>query len=177
VDELRGSGAGSGSGWVAVGPLERGGRGGSNGGRMAVAVAVLAKLRWCLKESKKPSDVDELRGSGAGSGSGWVAVVPFERGGRGGSNGGRMAVAVAVSSEISPDRRVAVAVNSGCKQWLWKRGARWDGEWQWLGGSGTIRKRRARRFEWYRLGGGSGCIGRVAVGFVKGGCCGSGFDF
>jgi hypothetical protein len=39
--------AGSGSGWVAVGPLDRGGHGGSNGGSWSVAVAVLAELwRW-----------------------------------------------------------------------------------------------------------------------------------
>jgi hypothetical protein len=25
-------------------------------------------------------------------------------------------------------------------------------EWQWLGGSGTVGKRRSRRFEWYKIG-------------------------
>jgi hypothetical protein len=39
-------------------------------------------------------------------------------------------------------------------EWLWR-----GGEWQWLAGSGVIRKRRLRRFEWYRLGCGSGSIG------------------
>jgi hypothetical protein len=41
---VRGCGMGSGSGWVAVGPLKRGDRGGSNGGEKRVAVAVLAEL-------------------------------------------------------------------------------------------------------------------------------------
>jgi hypothetical protein len=37
----------------------------------------------------------------------------------------------------------------------------WRGqEWQWQGGSGTSRKRRSVRFEWYRLESGSGSIGR-----------------
>eukprot|EP00161_Ancyromonas_sigmoides_P016258 TRINITY_DN4334_c1_g1_i4.p1 TRINITY_DN4334_c1_g1~~TRINITY_DN4334_c1_g1_i4.p1 ORF type:complete len:178 (+),score=10.33 TRINITY_DN4334_c1_g1_i4:194-727(+) len=35
----------------------------------------------------------------------------------------------------------------------------WHGEWQWPGGSGVIRKRRSRPFDWYRLGCGSGSIG------------------
>jgi hypothetical protein len=39
-------GTGSGSGWVAVVPLDRGDRCGSNGIKMGVAVAVLAEL--CL---------------------------------------------------------------------------------------------------------------------------------
>jgi hypothetical protein len=37
-------------------------------------------------------------------------------------------------------------------------------EWQWLGGSGTVGKRRSVRFEWYQIQGGSGSIGGVAVG-------------
>jgi hypothetical protein len=37
---------------------------------------------------------------GVGSGSGWVAVVPVDRGDQRGSNGGKMAVAVAISAEI-----------------------------------------------------------------------------
>jgi hypothetical protein len=34
-----------------------------------------------------------------------------------------------------------------------------DGEWQWLGGSGFIRKRRSVRFEWWWFECGSGSIG------------------
>jgi hypothetical protein len=41
------------------------------------------------------------------------------------------------------------------------RGWQWRKEWQWLGGSGTVGKRRSGRFEWYRLECGSGSIGRV----------------
>jgi hypothetical protein len=37
---------------------------------------------------------------GVGSGSGWVAVVPFDRSDQGGSNGISLAVSVAVSSKI-----------------------------------------------------------------------------
>jgi hypothetical protein len=40
----------------------------------------------------------------------------------------------------------------------------WHREWQWQGGSGVIRQRRSRRFEWYRLQFGSGSIGRVGIG-------------
>jgi hypothetical protein len=36
-------------------------------------------------------------------------------------------------------------------------------EWQWLGGSGTIRRRRSVRFEWWWLESGSGSIGRVVA--------------
>jgi hypothetical protein len=39
-----GCGSTSGSGWVAVGLLERGDQGGSNGGKLTVAVAILAEL-------------------------------------------------------------------------------------------------------------------------------------
>jgi hypothetical protein len=38
------------------------------------------------------------------------------------------------------------------------------GAWQWLGGSGTVGKRRSVRFEWYQLGSGSGSIGGVGGG-------------
>jgi hypothetical protein len=38
-----------------------------------------------------------------------------------------------------------------------------SGEWQWLGGSGAVGKRRARRVEWWWLEIVSGRIGRVAV--------------
>jgi hypothetical protein len=41
----------------------------------------------------------EVRG-GMGSGSGWVAVVSFDRGDRCGSNGTKMDVAVAVLAEL-----------------------------------------------------------------------------
>jgi hypothetical protein len=37
--------AGGGSGWVAVGPIERGGHSGSNGGSYSVVVAILIELR------------------------------------------------------------------------------------------------------------------------------------
>jgi hypothetical protein len=43
-------------------------------------------------------------GDGTGGGSGQVAVAPLERGGQGGSNGIKMAVAVSVLSEISCGR-------------------------------------------------------------------------
>jgi hypothetical protein len=36
-------------------------------------------------------------------------------------------------------------------------------EWWWQGGSGTVGKRRSRRFEWYQRQCGSGSIGRVAM--------------
>jgi hypothetical protein len=40
----------------------------------------------------------------------------------------------------------------------------WRGNgWQWLRGSGVIRKRGSGRFEWYRLERGSGSIGRVLI--------------
>jgi hypothetical protein len=49
------SGMSGGSGRVTVVPLERGERGGSNGGSLNVAVAVLAELWWIekCKEKKK----------------------------------------------------------------------------------------------------------------------------
>jgi hypothetical protein len=37
------------------------------------------------------------------------------------------------------------------------------GEWQWLGGSGVIRKVTSRRFEWHASHHSSGSIGSVAV--------------
>jgi hypothetical protein len=44
--------------------------------------------------------LQKVGGCGATSGSGWVGVVPFERGERGGSNGGGLTVAVAVLAEL-----------------------------------------------------------------------------
>jgi hypothetical protein len=44
-------------------------------------------------------------------------------------------------------------------------GRQWGGGWQWQGGSGTNRKRRSRRVEWYVLQRGSGSIDRVAIDF------------
>jgi hypothetical protein len=43
-----------------------------------------------------------------------------------------------------------------------------DREWQWLGKSGTVRRSRSRRFEWWWLEGGSGSIGRVMIGLKNG---------
>jgi hypothetical protein len=56
------------------------------------------------------------------------------------------------------------------KKWWWLGGSvdtgiAWQGEWQWRGGSGTIRKRRLRRFEWYQIEGGRGGIGRAITIF------------
>jgi hypothetical protein len=47
------------------------------------------------------------------------------------------------------------------------RERQWHREWQWLGGSGTVGKRRSGRFEWYWIECGSGSIGRAAVAFVE----------
>jgi hypothetical protein len=123
----------SGSGWVAVVPLDRGGQGGSNGGGYNVAVAVLAELwllvvmcganlsyeviygiyalinMWVAVAGRQwYQSIEEVRAVrmvplgmwqwqywlSCGRlilrpqcGSGWVAVVPLERGGQGGSNG------------------------------------------------------------------------------------------
>jgi hypothetical protein len=43
----------SGSGWVAVVPVDRSDQGGSNGGSHNVAVAVLAELQWFENEAEK----------------------------------------------------------------------------------------------------------------------------
>jgi hypothetical protein len=55
------------------------------------------------------------------------------------------------------------------KKLQWRMAMRiMDGKgWQWLGGSGGSRFVRSRRFEWYRLGCGSGSIGRVVVVFIQ----------
>jgi hypothetical protein len=43
----------SGSGWVAVVPVDRSDQGGSNGGSHNVAVAVLAELQWFENVAEK----------------------------------------------------------------------------------------------------------------------------
>jgi hypothetical protein len=102
-----GSGSASGSGWVAVISVERGGQGGSNGGSGNVGVAVLAEIWWfeCegTKNQKKKVVVAGMSwecSSGSVSGSGWVAVVSYDAAGHGGSNGGSGSVGVAVLREI-----------------------------------------------------------------------------
>jgi hypothetical protein len=86
---------GSGSGWVAVVPLDRGDQGGSNGTSWSVWLWLwlwqwrlflylvngnFFYSRWLVTKS--------LSGAcGSTSGSGWVAVVPLDRRGQGGSNG------------------------------------------------------------------------------------------
>jgi hypothetical protein len=52
VDKGSDCGVGSGSGWVQLAPLERGGQGGSNGTKESVVVAILAdcdKMDFVLK--------------------------------------------------------------------------------------------------------------------------------
>jgi hypothetical protein len=44
--------------------------------------------------------LQKVGGCGTGGGSGWVGVVPFERGDQCGSNGGGLTVAVAVLAEL-----------------------------------------------------------------------------
>jgi hypothetical protein len=86
---------GGGSGGVAVGPLERGGRGGSNGGSWNLVVAVLAEL-WWFEIGVSIFFFFFFQNGGYGwmrhsslitSGSGWVAVGSFKRGYQCGSNG------------------------------------------------------------------------------------------
>jgi hypothetical protein len=127
---------GSGSGRVAVVPLERENQRGSNGVKMAVAVAVLSEI-W---QSEGKSDNWQWQwqsavsrcGSGLG-GSGRVAVVSFEREKQRGSNGGKMAVAV------------AVAVLSEIWQWF---------GWQWQSavemGSVWVRKKFKKNSDFYK---------------------------
>jgi hypothetical protein len=88
-------------------------------------------------------------GGGLTGGRGWVAVVPLERGDRGGSNGGGLTVAVAVLAEIKAFEKMPRFQNgnfnlkkSGCpNHLLWQ----WLNEWQWLFGSGTVGKIRPAR--------------------------------
>jgi hypothetical protein len=105
-----GGGAGSGSGWVAVGPLDRGEQCGSDGVTFNFWLWLwrwlggsrdgLGKLNFF---SYFWEGVLSFESGGAGSGSGWVAVVPLDRGEQCGSDG--------VTFDF----------------WLWL--------WRWLGGS------------------------------------------
>jgi hypothetical protein len=90
-------------------------------------------------------------GSGSASGSGWMTVVSYDAVGQGGSNGGSGSVGVAVLAEIwwfeynvekKTEKKVVVA-GVGCVS------RQWPGEWQWLHGSGTSRRGKSRRFEWW----------------------------
>jgi hypothetical protein len=81
---------------VAVVPLDRGDRCGSNGGSYIVVVAVLAEIwQFEMRLEKMGKNCGGgvprhgERACGVGSGSGGVAVVSLDRGDQRGSNGTR----------------------------------------------------------------------------------------
>jgi hypothetical protein len=63
-------GAGGGSGWLQLAPLERGDQGGSNGISWRVVVAILAEIRRVEKRQKKRKKKENIR-SAVAMCSGW----------------------------------------------------------------------------------------------------------
>jgi hypothetical protein len=97
---------------------------------MRVAVAVLAEIWRFEKKNVSLS-------SGLTSGSGWVTVVPLDRGDHGGSNGAKMRVAVAVLAELWWVEK------KKCREkfflaMLLVVGIVYLSSGQWLGGSGCL---------------------------------------
>jgi hypothetical protein len=95
---------------------------------------------------------------------------------QGGSNTNRRRISVRfewykLESGSGSIGRVAVCFKIIRKKEFFIRQSTWHGvecvarhgEWQWLGGSGTNRRSRSRRFEWYKLESGSDSIDRVTI--------------